>query len=124
MQEAANAYEQELNRHLPSGVLDVALLGVGPDGHVASLFPGHAALQEQVHKVLAIGDSPKPPPKRITMSVPMLIAARDIWVVAMGAPKSAAIYEAVMRQQSQGALSRIMRDALHVRLWLDGPAAS
>ena len=69
----------------PDGALDVALLGVGPDGHVCSLFEGHAALDEQERLAVAVTDSPKPPPRRITLTLRTLASARLIVIAAFGA---------------------------------------
>ncbi|MEQ1570173.1 MAG: 6-phosphogluconolactonase [Myxococcota bacterium] len=69
------------------GALDVALLGVGPDGHVASLFPGHP-LASAPGTVLAVADAPKPPPERLTLSRGVLEAAGCVVVVATGAAKA------------------------------------
>ncbi|MGC4116528.1 MAG: 6-phosphogluconolactonase [Myxococcales bacterium] len=68
--------------------LDVALLGMGEDGHVASLFPGRAAEGELVAAVL---DSPKPPPRRITLTLPMLQTAKSVILLATGEGKRAAL---------------------------------
>lgn len=85
LEEAARRYERALREN---GPLDLVLLGVGPDGHVASLFPGHPLLDEREHWVRAIHDSPKPPPGRLTLTLPALDAARAIVVVATGAAKA------------------------------------
>lgn len=69
---------------------DVLLLGVGTDGHIASLFPNHGAL-EQAGLVLTISDSPKPPPERLTLSLRSLNQAHQAIVVARGADKAAAL---------------------------------
>jgi 6-phosphogluconolactonase len=66
--------------------LDVVLLGMGEDGHTASLFPGAAALEEQSARVLAV-QGPKPPPWRLTLTLPVLNAARYALGVALGANK-------------------------------------
>jgi 6-phosphogluconolactonase len=93
---AAARYADELDRVLGrSGRFDVVLLGVGPDGHVASLFPGHAALRETRHPVVAIEDAPKPPPRRLTLTLPVLVAAARLVVVAFGESKAQAIARAV-----------------------------
>lgn len=70
-----------------AGGLDVALLGVGPDGHVASLFAGHPGLQVD-DICLAIHDSPKPPAERISLGLPVLNRTRVVVVAAQGAAKA------------------------------------
>jgi 6-phosphogluconolactonase len=74
---------------------DVVLLGVGPDGHCASLFPGHPALHETAASVIAVHDSPKPPPTRLSLTFPALAAANEIWFVASGDGKADAVARAV-----------------------------
>src|SRR4029077_10956414 len=75
--------------------IDLVLLGMGPEGHVCSLFPGHAALRESARSVIAILDSPKPPPRRITMTLVPLAGAELVCVAAFGAEKADAVREAV-----------------------------
>lgn len=95
-EEAAERYAEELRRaarpedHGPVPSFDVLLLGMGPDGHVASLFPEMPSLYEE-RPVVAVHGSPKPPPTRISLTLPAIKAAREVWVVAAGEEKAGAV---------------------------------
>jgi 6-phosphogluconolactonase len=80
-----------------SGVplFDVLLLGVGPDGHVASLFPGHPGFAVREGTVIAVRESPKPPPTRISLTLPALQSARQTWLLAGGEGKADVVARAV-----------------------------
>ncbi len=88
---AAAAYAGLLAERLPTEdgvpVLDLALQGLGPDGHTASLFPGNPAVEADGICV-AVHGAPKPPPDRITLTVPVLRAARAIVFLATGGEKA------------------------------------
>lgn len=71
--------------------LDIALLGVGPDGHVASVFPGHPELEIEEATVVAVHDSPKPPPLRVSMTLPLIRTAAHVWFVVAGENKTEAV---------------------------------
>jgi len=92
---AAARYAAALAAVAPSGrdvpEFDVVLLGVGPDAHVASLFPGHPALYERDASVVGVRGAPKAPPIRLSMTFPSLCAARDVWFLVSGADKAAAV---------------------------------
>ena len=92
---AAARYAGALAAAAPSGCdvpdFDVLLLGVGPDAHVASLFPEHPALHEGDASVIGVRGAPKPPPTRVSMTFPTLCAARDVWFVVSGADKADAV---------------------------------
>ncbi len=69
---------------------DVLLLGIGPEGHIASLFPGMPALYDD-RPVVAVRGAPKPPPTRLTMTLPSINSAREIWILAAGQEKAGAV---------------------------------
>lgn len=121
---AAAAYADELEQLLGSPPrLDLALLGVGADGHVCSLFPGHPLLREDRRWAAALEDAPKPPPGRLTLTLPTLAAARLVVVVALGAAKAPAVREALERRGSTLPLALLTARARRVLFLLDGAAA-
>lgn len=89
-EEAAAAYTAEIAAH-GSPAYDVLLLGLGPDAHVASLFPGHDGLRTAGAGAIAVHDSPKPPPTRVSLTLDEINRACEVWVVAAGEPKAEAV---------------------------------
>ncbi len=93
---AADLYAEELARaarpddHGPAPTFDVVLLGIGPDGHVASLFPEQPAIHD-TRTCAAVRGAPKPPPIRVTLTFPTLNRGREIWILASGAEKASAV---------------------------------
>lgn len=71
--------------------LDVVLLGVGPDAHVASLFPEQGGIREKVSTVVAVHNSPKPPPLRVSLTLPAINTAAEVWMVVAGEDKAGAV---------------------------------
>ena len=97
---AADSYAAELADAVGGGVgavppFDIVLLGVGPDGHCASLFPGHPGTAVVDTSVIAVRNSPKPPPIRLSLTFPALDAAREVWFVASGEGKADAVAKAL-----------------------------
>ena len=94
---AAERYARELRAAAQpqdrAGVpgFDVLMLGIGPDAHVASLFPGLPALYEERRTVVAVRGAPKPPPTRLSLTLPAIRAATDVWVLASGQEKAGAV---------------------------------
>lgn len=96
---AALAYEQLLAANAepgqPAPDFDVHLLGMGPEGHINSLFPDTPAVLETTHMVVAVDDSPKPPPRRITLTLPAIRRSREVWLMVSGAAKADAVAAAI-----------------------------
>lgn len=94
---AATAYAAELARFpqpetgeaWPS--FDISFLGVGPDAHIASLFPDRPEIRVTDQVVLPVRDSPKPPPERVTMTRPVINGSQRVWLVLAGADKASAL---------------------------------
>ncbi|WP_448629492.1 6-phosphogluconolactonase [Cellulomonas soli] len=96
---AAALYADELAAFAAPGAdvpaFDVLLLGMGPDGHIASLFPDHPALDATGRATVGVHGSPKPPPLRVSLTFEAIRTAREVWVVAAGAEKAQAVAEAL-----------------------------
>lgn len=92
--EAARAYAAELQQRGPE-VFDIVMLGVGPDGHVASLFPGFAQLDVTDASTVGVTGSPKPPPERVSLTFPRLNAASSVWFLVSGDGKADAVAQAL-----------------------------
>ena len=89
-EDAAASYAREMAARLPEGRLDVAYLGLGPDGHTASLFPHAPELAIETRGCAAVRDAPKPPRLRVTMTIGTLRSARHVIIAATGADKAEA----------------------------------
>lgn len=119
--QGARRYALELGAQLPvdahasQPILDVIVLGIGPDGHVASLFPGSDALRaKDPPACIAISDSPKPPPERLTLSLPVLHAARSCLLLATGAGKADAVSAMLGEPTEHVPASLLRRERLSV----------
>lgn len=122
LEDAATAYGDEL-RAKGGGAFDVVLLGLGPDGHVASLFPGYPQLSVDDRIAVGVEDAPKPPPRRISLTYGALNHTRAVWFVAAGSSKAAAVAASIRG----GVLSELPATGVlgtDETLWLiDGEAA-
>jgi 6-phosphogluconolactonase len=90
-EDAAWLYGLAIRARVPDERFDIVLLGMGPDGHTASLFPGFPQLAVQHAPCVAVRESPKPPPERVTLTLPVLRRARFTLLLATGAEKAQAL---------------------------------
>jgi len=89
---SAAAYSAAIRAPKPGdGAFDIVMLGMGPDGHVASLFPHHPAQRTENAVAIAVHDSPKPPPDRVSMTFECLNRSRQVWLLVAGPEKAAAV---------------------------------
>lgn len=125
--DAADLYAEDLARFAPPGEqtppFDVLVLGMGPDHHVASLFPGHAELDVAGRATTGVTGSPKPPPLRVSLTFDAIRAAREVWIVVSGAEKAAGVRAGlsgapVQKSPVAGAVGR------DLTLWLVDAAAA
>ena len=137
-EEAASEYEFVIRQLVKSRVIsvsdvrdcpkfDLVLLGMGPDGHVAALFPNHAVLEEKNEWVTFITDSPKPPPERITFTLPVINSASNVAVVVAGDSKADAAHLAIddAGPDCPSVPARMVQPTKGKLVWfLDKPAAS
>jgi 6-phosphogluconolactonase len=117
--EAALWYDDALAAELGSGSLDLALLGVGEDGHVCALFPGHKALLQDDLRAVAIEDAPKPPRRRLSLTLRYLLQTKKIWLIAIGPRKLPVLQAAINKTSSSTPLDLLMRQAHDVTVFTD-----
>jgi len=86
--------------NLPGPVFLVSILGIGPDGHVASLFPRRPEIAVTGRTVVAVANSPKPPAERVSFTRPMLVQCRQLWMIAAGTEKAQAVSRALTPGES------------------------
>lgn len=116
---AAMKYDTVLARELKSSGLDLALLGVGEDGHICSLFPGHRALLADDLRVVAVEDAPKPPPRRLTLTLPFVLRTKKIWLIAVGPRKLPVLHAALSRTQRKTPVDLLLHQAKDVTVFTD-----
>lgn len=114
--EAAFAYAEDLDQV----VFDICLLGVGQDGHVASIFPNHPSM-DATGKVIGVTNSPKPPAERISLTLPTLNKSKSIWLIAAGEEKRDAVRGGINRDP--GLPVGHIQAAESTLWWIDDAAA-
>jgi 6-phosphogluconolactonase len=97
VESAATAYAETV-RDNGTGTFDLVMLGVGPDGHVASLFPGFPQLDVDDDIAVGVTGSPKPPPERVSLTFPALNRADQVWFVVTGDDKADAVGRALAEE--------------------------
>lgn len=130
LEELSDAYEKKLVREFAQKdsarfpVFDLILLGIGPDGHTASLFPGHELLSETDRWVAYIEDSPKPPPRRVTLTYPVINHAARVAFVATGIGKVQILHD-ILDTPELGLPAARVRPVAHGQLvWFVDDVAS
>jgi 6-phosphogluconolactonase len=122
---AASRYTQELRTIAGDPPrLDFVLLGVGPDGHVASIFPEQASSKNEDRPVIVVRDAPKPPSRRLTLTIPVLADANRLVVIALGHAKARAVHDALRDGNSVSPLALVIRQSRHPWVLLDPDAAA
>lgn len=143
LDQAARAYQAELESFAPAlkradflgatfnesevfrtPVFDIVFLGVGPDAHVASLFPGLGGILAKNAAVIAVRDSPKPPAERLSLTLPVLNASARVWVVAAGADKAEAVLAAFTASEPSLAPVSAVCGSLETVYFTDSAAAA
>ena len=119
LDQAALWYDDALATELNGGPLDLALLGVGEDGHICSLFPGHPALLKNDHRAVAVEDAPKPPARRLSLTLRYVLQTKKIWLIAIGSRKLPVLQAAIDKRTNTTPLDVVMRQARDVTVFTD-----
>ncbi|WGD36186.1 6-phosphogluconolactonase [Lysinibacter sp. HNR] len=123
LDEAAAEYSATIDSAQAKG-FDLLFLGVGPDGHIASLFPHRDDLTNTDSAVIPVRNSPKPPPERLSLSYPVLNSADRVWLLCTGAAKQEA-YERIMSDTSVATTPAAgVQGRIQTRIYADAESAS
>jgi len=117
--QAAVWYDETLAMELNDGPLDLAILGIGEDGHVCSLFPGHKALTQNDLRAVAIEDAPKPPARRLSLTMRYVLQTKKIWVIAIGPRKLPVLQAAINKTSNTTPLDLLLRQGKDVTVFTD-----
>ncbi len=117
--QAALWYDDALATELNGGPLDLVILGIGEDGHICSLFPGHRALLVEDLRVVAVEDAPKPPPRRLSLTLRYVMQTKKIWLIAIGSRKLPVLRAAINKTSRSTPLDLLMRQAKDVTVFTD-----
>ena len=122
---AARDYEEKIKTLMgDQPKADLLLLGMGPDGHTCSLFPGHDLLDEKNKIVSPINNSPKPPPERVTLTLPIINSAKAVAFVSTGEGKKEIIQE-VLKEKNNSYPATLVNPTNGILHWIiDKPAGS
>lgn len=127
VEDAAVAYEKKVREYFSGPELprfDMLLLGMGPDGHTCSLFPDHKLLEEKDRVIAPISDSPKPPPSRVTMTLPVVNNCRCAVFASCGAGKADILQRVLEGNETPALPAARVRPTDGELIWLlDKPAA-
>jgi 6-phosphogluconolactonase len=125
LDDAAEDYARTLAEFAASGsrvpAFDLTFLGIGPDSHVASLFPNHVDARKP-GLVVAVRNSPKPPPERVSFTFDAINASQRVWVVAFGADKAEAVAQMFAHEGDRAVPSSCVHGTHETRLWADTAA--
>ncbi|MCJ7752833.1 MAG: 6-phosphogluconolactonase [Armatimonadetes bacterium] len=128
LEESAEAYEETLMSHFPGQWprFDLILLGMGPDGHIASLFPHNIVLEEEARVVAAVSDENADPPLRLTLTLPAINHAANIHFLIAGKSKAPALHRALAPNANPKASPAAATKPIdgHLIWWLDQPASA
>lgn len=126
LDEGASVYSDALAAASTTGDLprfDLTFLGIGPDSHVASLFPGHPDARK-MGTCVSVRNSPKPPPERISLTFEALNSSERIWVVACGADKADALSAMFSNNGNLEVPSSCVHGTVQTKVWADSAAAA
>jgi 6-phosphogluconolactonase len=119
LRQAALKYDAALAVELAGAALDLAILGVGEDGHVCSLFPGHKALIQDDLRAVAVEDAPHPPAYRLSLTLPFIVTTSKIWLIAVGPRKLPALQAALSKTHHSTPLDLLLQHARDVTVFTD-----